>query len=98
MKLKRHTKKWRLNGTRIKIPSPEATEKFKEITEAYTKITNPDADASNIDINDIFSSIFNEFGGDMSGLGGLAWTRWTRWTWWTGRTYSEWVDLLEWVD
>jgi DnaJ family protein A protein 2 len=57
-----------------KNSSPEATEKFKEITEAYTKITNPGIDDNNMDLQDIFNSIFNEFGssGGIGGLAGLA--------------------------
>ena len=53
-----------------KNSSPEASEKFKEITEAYSKIINPDANDNEIDINDIFNSIFSEMGG-LGGLGGL---------------------------
>ena len=48
-----------------KNSSPEASEKFKEITEAYHKILNPESDLnfdSNIDINSIFNNIFSELG------------------------------------
>ena len=58
--------------------SPEATEKFKEITEAYNKITNPDSNEIEIDVNEIFNSFFGNGGmegfpgiGGLSGLGGL---------------------------
>lgn len=50
--------------------SPEADEKFKEITRAYNNIINPQSNDEDIDINSIFNSIFNEFGG-LGGLGGL---------------------------
>lgn len=53
-----------------KNSSPEATEKFKQITEAYSKITNPNANENEIDIENIFNNIFSEIGG-LSGFGGL---------------------------
>jgi len=57
-----------------KNSSPEATEKFKQITEAYSKITNPNINEYEIDIENIFSSIFSEIGsfGGLGGLGELA--------------------------
>ena len=58
-----------------KNSSPEASEKFKEITEAYTKILNPTSDYDSIDLSDIFNNIFSEMGlsnlGGIGGLGGL---------------------------
>ena len=53
-----------------KNSSPEATEKFKQITEAYSKITNPNANENEIDIENIFNNIFSELSG-LGGLGGL---------------------------
>ena len=53
-----------------KNSSPEATEKFKQITEAYSKITNPNVNENEIDIENIFNNIFNEIGG-LGGLGGI---------------------------
>lgn len=52
-----------------KNSSPEASEKFKQITEAYSKIINPESNYNEIDINSIFNNLFNEFGG-LGGLGG----------------------------
>ena len=54
-----------------KNSSPEATEKFKQITEAYTKITNPNINDNEIDIENIFNNIFSEIGG-IGGLAGIA--------------------------
>ena len=34
--------------------------KFKKITEAYSKITNPDKNMEDINLNDIFTDIFSE--------------------------------------
>lgn len=58
-----------------KNSSPEASDKFKQITEAYHKILNPsdnlDFNSSDIDINAIFNNIFksslfgNDFGNDF---------------------------------
>jgi molecular chaperone DnaJ len=56
-----------------KNSSPEATEKFKEITEAYTKILNPESNSIDMsDMSDIFNNVFNERGFEsFEGLGGL---------------------------
>lgn len=40
--------------------APEASEKFKTITEAYQKITNPTCEIENLNVNDIFNSIFGD--------------------------------------
>lgn len=62
-----------------KNSSPDANEEFRKITEAYNKILNPHSvPDGNIDINEIFNSIFGEGGlagmgsmGGLSGFGGL---------------------------
>ena len=54
-----------------KNSSPEATEKFKQITEAYSKIINPDSNENEIDIENIFNNIFNDIGG-LGGISGIA--------------------------
>ena len=56
-----------------KNSSKEAPEKFKEITEAYNKILNPESNIDNIDINEIFNSIFSDLGplGSLGPLGPL---------------------------
>ena len=48
-----------------KNKSPEASEKFKEITEAYHNILNPSSNVQDIDINEIFNSIFNDLQGGI---------------------------------
>ena len=53
-----------------KNSSPEATEKFRQITEAYSKIINPNSNDNEINIENIFNNIFSEIGG-FGGLGGL---------------------------
>lgn len=52
-----------------KNPTPEATEKFKEITEAYNKIINPNSNEVEIDVNEIFNSFFGNVG--IGGFGNL---------------------------
>lgn len=53
-----------------KNSSPEATEKFKQITEAYSKIINPNSNDNELDIDNIINNIFSEIGG-LGGFGGL---------------------------
>ena len=67
-----------------KNSSPEASDKFKQITEAYHKILNPsqnlDFNSGDIDINAIFNNIFNssfnnlgnEFGNELGNVFGNA--------------------------
>tara|TARA_E500000178_G_scaffold293500_1_gene298291 strand:+ start:2928 stop:3932 length:1005 start_codon:yes stop_codon:yes gene_type:complete len=43
-----------------KNSSAEASEKFKEITSAYHNIINPNANLQELDMNEIFSSLFND--------------------------------------